>query len=93
MHLTSGRPSWYDIKYLGDDATRPENQDRADDEGVLQSVADINAIIAKELEEVPDVPSERIVVGGFSQGAFAHWHFRADSLRRLRRWVSDRPHD
>ncbi|KAJ1991715.1 hypothetical protein H4R33_001271 [Dimargaris cristalligena] len=54
-------PSWYDIYTLGD-INRREDQ-----EGMLRSVASINKLISEEVDQ--DIPSERIVVAGFSQGA------------------------
>jgi phospholipase/carboxylesterase len=47
-------PAWYDIRH-----------DRSD-EGLLQSQALINALVDREIER--GIASERIVVGGFSQG-------------------------
>ncbi|CAG8509723.1 1879_t:CDS:2 [Cetraspora pellucida] len=56
-------PAWYDIHSLGDDIeTRSE-----DEEGMLNSVRGINGIIRDEVDS--GIPSNRIVVGGFSQGS------------------------
>lgn len=52
-------PSWFDI--LTFDTTTP----REDSTGMLSSVDKFNRLIASESEFVP---SERIVLGGFSQG-------------------------
>ena len=54
--------AWYDIISL--DAGRMA--DRADEAGVNQSVAQVEALIAREVER--GVPPERIVLAGFSQG-------------------------
>lgn len=54
--------AWYDIVSL--DAGRMA--DRADEAGVTQSVAQVEALIARELER--GVAPERIVLAGFSQG-------------------------
>lgn len=52
-------PAWYDIYGLSDDAP----QDQA---GILESVAQLQELIAEE--EKRGIPRERIVIGGFSQG-------------------------
>jgi phospholipase/carboxylesterase len=52
-------PAWYDIRSLDFD-------DRGDAEGILTSTRHIEALVARERER--GVPSERIVLGGFSQG-------------------------
>ncbi|MGH8084478.1 MAG: alpha/beta hydrolase [Lysobacter sp.] len=54
--------AWYDIVSL--DAGRMA--DRADEGGVNQSVAQVEALIAREVER--GVAPERIVLAGFSQG-------------------------
>lgn len=54
-------PSWYDILSLSWDGTR----ESADD--VLESAAAIREIIARENER--GIPTNRIVLAGFSQGA------------------------
>jgi len=61
-------PSWYDIYALGSDAELPANRDRADEAGIMKSVATINNIVQQELDTT-DIPSDRIVLGGFSQGS------------------------
>lgn len=67
IRLTLRRVQRYDIFALGDEA---ESETRHDEKGMLASVRGINQIIANELDENPDVPSNRIVVGGFSQGVY-----------------------
>ena len=59
--LNNGVPmrAWYDLKNLDLDQ-------RADETGVRQSIAQVEALIARENER--GVPSERIVLAGFSQG-------------------------
>ncbi len=52
-------PAWYDIRDLDLDQ-------RADETGVRESIADVEALIAREGER--GVPPERIVLAGFSQG-------------------------
>lgn len=52
-------PSWFDILSFGFNTTE-------DEQGMLQSVRDINAIITEEINNGTD-PS-RIILGGFSQG-------------------------
>ena len=51
--------AWYDIKSLSAD-------DRADEEGVRASMAEIDALIARERDR--GVPPERLLLVGFSQG-------------------------
>jgi phospholipase/carboxylesterase len=52
-------PAWYDIRNLDLDQ-------RADEKGVRESIADVEALIFRELER--GVPSSRIILAGFSQG-------------------------
>ncbi|KAM0749745.1 Phospholipase/carboxylesterase [Meredithblackwellia eburnea MCA 4105] len=57
--------SWFDIKTLEPPtAGLPSDEDEA---GMLQSVKRISDIVAAEVDA--GIPAERIVVGGFSQGA------------------------
>lgn len=61
--------SWYDIYSLGADAGNAgSGPRRVDKKGLLESVGLIRDIVKKELEST-DIPAERIVVGGFSQGS------------------------
>ncbi|KAK7049745.1 hypothetical protein VNI00_005776 [Paramarasmius palmivorus] len=53
-------PAWYDIKSLGKDREEDEN-------GMLKTKASITALIEKEISA--GIPADRIVLGGFSQGA------------------------
>ncbi|CAG8451359.1 10285_t:CDS:10 [Dentiscutata heterogama] len=56
-------PAWYDIDSLGENI-----EDRnEDEEGMLNSVRGLNGIIRDEVDS--GIPSNRIVVGGFSQGS------------------------
>lgn len=59
--LNNGVPmrAWYDLKNLDLDQ-------RADEAGVRQSISQVEALIARENER--GVPSDRIVLAGFSQG-------------------------
>ncbi|CAG7817433.1 unnamed protein product, partial [Allacma fusca] len=52
-------PAWYDIKSL--------NKGAEDEEGIKESSEYIQSLIQKEVEA--GIPSNQIVVGGFSQGA------------------------
>lgn len=54
-------PAWYDIRDLDLDAA-----DRNDTTGLLRSVEAVRALLQAEIER--GVPSERIVMAGFSQG-------------------------
>ncbi|KFN46652.1 alpha/beta hydrolase [Arenimonas metalli] len=51
--------AWYDIRNLQIDQ-------RADEQGVRESIAQVEALIAREVERA--VPPERILLAGFSQG-------------------------
>jgi phospholipase/carboxylesterase len=53
--------AWYDISDLDFDPNR-----RGDEDGVEASVAQVEALIAREIER--GVPAQRIVLAGFSQG-------------------------
>lgn len=58
-------PGWYDImKLTGRKSDLKENQDEA---GLNVSRAYLNELIQKEIDD--GIPPERIVLGGFSQGA------------------------
>lgn len=51
--------AWYDIRNL-------ELDQRADEAGVRESIAQVEALVARE--EARGVPAERLVLAGFSQG-------------------------
>jgi phospholipase/carboxylesterase len=51
--------AWYDIRNL-------EIDQRADEQGVRESIAQVEALIARENER--GIPASRIVLAGFSQG-------------------------
>ena len=55
-------PAWYDV--LSFKSTAPED---SDDFGMLRSIASLGALIEAEIKS--GIPSERIIFGGFSQGA------------------------
>ncbi|CAE6346443.1 unnamed protein product [Rhizoctonia solani] len=54
-------PGWFDLYSLG------KSDDKEDEEGLLRSSKLIHNLVAAENEA--GIPSERIVIGGFSQGA------------------------
>ncbi|KDN40844.1 hypothetical protein RSAG8_07862, partial [Rhizoctonia solani AG-8 WAC10335] len=54
-------PGWFDLYSLG------KSDDKEDEEGLLKSSALIKALV--EAENAAGIPNERIVIGGFSQGA------------------------
>ncbi len=56
--------AWYDIRNFSADELG--GSDRADSVGVLESVMQVEALIAREVER--GIPPERIVLAGFSQG-------------------------
>lgn len=56
--------AWYDIRNFSADELG--GGDRADSAGVLESVMQVEALVAREVER--GVPPERIVLAGFSQG-------------------------
>ncbi|MEC7134477.1 MAG: alpha/beta fold hydrolase [Pseudomonadota bacterium] len=57
--------AWYDIKSL-------DFESRADLEGVKESAAQVEALIEAQIES--GIPSERIVLAGFSQGGVIALH-------------------
>ncbi|CAB4487002.1 lysophospholipase 1 [Rhizophagus irregularis] len=57
--------AWYDIYALSN--AEDILKQRLDDEGVLLSVDSVNRLIRDEIDA--GIPSNRIVIGGFSQGA------------------------
>lgn len=54
-------PGWYDISDFGDIVNRSE-----DETGIIRSQKVFHALIAEEVKA--GIPTERIVLGGFSQG-------------------------
>lgn len=52
-------PAWFDIKGLDISSTE-------DIEGITKATTYVNSLIEKEISE--GIPSERIILGGFSQG-------------------------
>src|SRR5690606_11655750 len=67
--------AWYDIRNFSADELA--GGDRADSEGVIGSIAQVEALIAREAER--GVGPERLVLAGFSQGGAIT---RAAGLRR-----------
>ena len=61
VSINGGVPmrAWYDIRSLSAD-------DRADEEGVRESMREVDALIARERDR--GVPAERLLLVGFSQG-------------------------
>jgi len=53
-------PGWFDITSLGDVLTHQ------DEEGMLKSVNMVHKLITEEVDA--GISSDRIIVGGFSQG-------------------------
>lgn len=62
----AGDLAWYTPSKLQVFPGRPELEDDEDEEGMLETVAYIESLI--EACERKGIPSERIVLGGFSQG-------------------------
>ncbi|CAE6454649.1 unnamed protein product [Rhizoctonia solani] len=54
-------PGWFDLYSLG------KTEDKEDEEGILKSSALIKELV--DAENAAGIPNERIVIGGFSQGA------------------------
>ncbi|GAA5984407.1 hypothetical protein JCM10908_003335 [Rhodotorula pacifica] len=70
--------SWFDIQEFGN----PRNGIRAeDDAGMLSSVRTIQSLITSEVDS--GIPSDRILVGGFSQGAVISYLTGITSERKL----------
>lgn len=59
LNMGMTMPSWFDLRGLDEDAAD-------DEEGITEAVARVNRIIDNQMRE--GIPSERIVVAGFSQG-------------------------
>ena len=55
------RPGWYDVTDFSDLTNRHE-----DEEGIIRSQKVFHSLIAEEIKN--GIPTERIVLGGFSQG-------------------------
>lgn len=60
VNMGMAMPSWYDIVALG------RIEGKQDEAGVLKSVDRLRSVIAEEV--AAGVPTDRIVIGGFSQG-------------------------
>lgn len=69
-------PSWYDIRHL--DFVRADREDEAQ---IHDATAQIEALIAREVGR--GVPTSRIVVAGFSQGAALALHVGHRHAERL----------
>ncbi|GAA5837698.1 hypothetical protein JCM3766R1_000557 [Sporobolomyces carnicolor] len=68
--------SWFDIQALP-----PADLKADDDKGMLESVRTINALITQETDA--GLPSDRILIGGFSQGACIAYLTGLTSERKL----------
>jgi lysophospholipase-1/lysophospholipase-2 len=55
-------PGWFDITSLGDVLAHQ------DEEGMLKTVNMVHKLISEQVDA--GIPSDRIIVGGFSQGIF-----------------------
>jgi len=66
-------PGWFDIYNLGD------INGRQDEDGMKESVKTVHKLIKEEIDS--GISSERIIVGGFSQGNVL-WIFML--IRRMR---------
>lgn len=60
LNFGMSMPSWYDIQSLND------LQAKQDEAGILKSVDRLKEVIAEEV--AAGIPTERIIIGGFSQG-------------------------
>uniref|UniRef100_A0A2K6M5J8 Acyl-protein thioesterase 1 n=1 Tax=Rhinopithecus bieti TaxID=61621 RepID=A0A2K6M5J8_RHIBE len=59
LNMNMAMPSWFDITGLS-----PDSQE--DKSGIKQAAENIKALIDQEVKN--DIPSDRIILGGFSQG-------------------------
>ena len=71
-------PAWYDIRNL---EMSPHAQDREDPAQIRRSAAAIEALIAREVAR--GVPTERIVLAGFSQGGAMALYVATRHAQRL----------
>ncbi|KDE04249.1 hypothetical protein MVLG_05277 [Microbotryum lychnidis-dioicae p1A1 Lamole] len=81
--LNGGMPmnSWFDIRSL-----TPTNSSQEDERGLLASVRTISDLVASEVDA--GIPANRIVVGGFSQGAVVSLAVGATLERKLAGLIS-----
>ena len=56
--------AWYDIRNFS--AEELAGGDRADSQGVLESIAQVEVLLAREAER--GIPPQRVILAGFSQG-------------------------
>ncbi|GAA5874242.1 hypothetical protein JCM16303_005787 [Sporobolomyces ruberrimus] len=76
INMGMAMTSWFDIQSL------PPAELRADDDkGMLESVRTINSLISQETDA--GLPSNRILIGGFSQGACIAYLTGLTSERKL----------
>lgn len=71
-------PAWYDIRSLD---LNPGTGTREDPDQILRSAAAITAILEREIQR--GIPSERIVLAGFSQGGAMALHVATRYPKRL----------
>ncbi|KAI8889361.1 Phospholipase/carboxylesterase [Backusella circina FSU 941] len=55
-------PAWFDVNSFDKSA----HLDKIDEKGMLESVDTVNQLVQREIDH--GIPSDRIIVGGFSQG-------------------------
>ncbi|PHH81972.1 hypothetical protein CDD82_7404 [Ophiocordyceps australis] len=67
LNMGMRMPGWFDIKSLGPDINSLEKTGHIEDvDGVLESRTYLHSLIQAEVSD--GIPSERVIVGGFSQG-------------------------
>lgn len=71
-------PSWYDIHSLGTDLTRPRTED---DEGLERSRQQLLHLVQREIDG--GIPSDRIIIGGFSQGGAVTYYSLVKSAQKF----------
>ncbi|KAG8799443.1 hypothetical protein FRC16_005099 [Serendipita sp. 398] len=80
LNMGMAMPSWFDIADLDLDLNAPDGGEDAT--GMLKSSMSVNRLITAEIDEA-GIPANRIVVGGFSQGAALSLLTGLTSERRL----------
>jgi predicted esterase len=73
-------PAWFDIKSLSDVMAHQ------DEDGMLKSIHLVHKLITEEVDA--GIPSNKIIVGGFSQGnAFRDSYLISRMCNRHTRWI------
>lgn len=80
LNMGMSMPSWFDIESLELDTN--DELGGEDSKGMLASSVLVNQIITAEVDEA-NIPADRIVIGGFSQGAALSLLTGLTSERRL----------